>query len=139
MQLRESHQRGFHSLAIVTEMKLLDMQLCMLKYQLHKPVHFILEDNLSDEEKQKVLQLIDEVKKLLKEFGEKYNIKNDERNLRHELSVDAVILWQDLCEYTNIQGYGPIDESIRLEYESHIERMIKLVLDIKNVCETEQN
>jgi hypothetical protein len=135
--LSEAHSRAFNAVAIATEIKLMEMQLSVLKYKLYQPVHIELIDDLSGAQKESIENKIEQVKDLLRSFGLKYGVKFNQECLKKEIVVKATFLSVDLYDYTGngMNGYGPLDAAIKNDFEEYVQKIIGLVEQIREVCD----
>lgn len=124
---KESHQRSFHSLMIVVEDKLQEMEalLCVGPKLSNPELELQIIDDLTALERKVIQENIAAMRRCLEQFANTYQLKKQQRSLKKNLSTKAAFLWEEVsgATFNRLQGYGKVDEENRQQYESYTENM----------------
>lgn len=136
-ELTEAHRRALGALAILTEQKLLEIELAFIKAGFHQPLHLSFLNDLTIEKKDALRKIMEQLKKALKELGTEYGIKREENSIQKEVYTKTVFLWEMLCEYTDhrLNNYGVLDEGVIRDIDKRVNNMIDLAMEMQKACE----
>lgn len=127
---KESHQRSFLSLTMVVEEKLQEMEalLCASSKLSDTDLQLQTTEDLTAEERNFIEDKIVEMRDCLEGFANAYGIKKQQRSLKKMLTTKAVFLWEELsgATFSQLQGYGKVDEAKKEPYEHHTLAMTHL-------------
>lgn len=139
IELKEAHQRVLNMLAIITEQKLMEIELSFIKQDFHQPINLTFSNDLSIEKKDKLHEVIQRLKTELKEFSQIYNVPKEQNSIQREVYTKTVFLWETLCEYTGhrLNHYGDVEEDVLSGIEKRVNYMIDLTLEMQKICKNE--
>lgn len=123
-------------LAWVVEEKLMDME-ATLTYFENAPDTTMHYNNNVPEEVARLFQLkIQQMRVALQNMAATYHLERKSRNVKKELHAKCAFLWEELsgATFKRLEGYGPVDETERADYEAIVNKMTDLAEEMMALC-----
>lgn len=88
-----------------------------------------IEDDLRDEQKERILRTVKSLKECINEFANALNLKADKVSLNGIVRGKLTIHWANVCdiEAKNLKAYGMVGKDTREVLDFHIQRLIALL------------
>ncbi len=134
-ELSEAHSRAINTLLVLTEQKLLEIELSFVKPSFHKPCHVLYENDLSLDKKEELRSIMDDIRKELKTWDEVYKVRRQSNSVYAEVFTTISFLWEMLCEYTDhrLNNYGYLDEETISDIDARVNRIVELSKNMQTV------
>ncbi|MBF9252246.1 hypothetical protein I2I11_02975 [Pontibacter sp. 172403-2] len=134
--LTEAQQRSIKVLAWVVEEKLMDMEATMAYFESAPDTTTRYTYDLPEETSRLLLLKIQAMRAALQEMKRTYGLEQQNRKLKKELHAKSAFLWEELsgATFKRLEGYGPVDEAERADYEALQNRMTTLAEEMMTLC-----
>lgn len=131
-RLNDNHRRVLATALLIIENSILDFEQ-LLMHRTEKIMQKIeYESDLTDDQIQRYLTIISEMKLSIRQLSEKYNLKPSVISFSQVLNAKKSSLWQILSDTTSrrLRRYGAFPQDLAPEIDSDIDKMLRLAEQI---------
>jgi len=137
MKLTGAQLNHLRATLLISEERM-DKIIGLCKTNEKKGILYCIKNNLSEQENKQVKNGIIGMKMVIKQLAKDLNLERQENNTRRIIGSFLSLLWEDLYSATSkeLNCYGTVDESTRIELDPIISRLIKtcdkMIRDFRN-------
>lgn len=131
-RLNDNHRRVLATALLIIENSILDFEQ-LLTHRTEKIMQKIeYESDLTDDQIQRYLTIISEMKLSIRQLSEKYDLKPSVISFSQVLNAKKSSLWQILSDTTSrrLRRYGAFPQDLAPEIDSDIDKMLRLAEQI---------